>query len=82
MFKALGLDPGSVTAFSDKVISGLIKAPLLVKGNSEKVYLIEKDKRRWIPSEEVFKKNKYDWSAVYKLDDKTLTTIAEGLPVK
>lgn len=81
-FKALGLDPANVTTVDNKVISGFVKAPLLVKGSEEKVFVIEKDKRRWVPSEDVFKKNKFNWNTVYKVDEKTLKNIPEGKPVQ
>jgi hypothetical protein len=42
IFKALGFDPASVTTINDKGIASLLKASLLVKGEGDKIYLIEK----------------------------------------
>ena len=80
--KALGYDPSLITTVDDKGLAGLPKIPFLVKGAGEKVYLVEKDKLRWISSEELFKKNNYDWNTVQKIDDKVLKALPEGEPVK
>ena len=81
-FKALGLDPANVTTVDNKVIAGFVKSPLLVKGSEEKFYVIEKNKRRWVSSEEVFMKNKFDWNTVYKVDEKALKNIPKGKPLR
>ncbi len=81
IFKILGFNNSNVVTVDDKGLAAVPKSPFLIKGEGDKIYLIEKDKRRWITTQEIFNKNNYDWKAVLKVEEKILKTIPEGKPV-
>lgn len=81
IFKTLGMNAANIVTVNDKGLAGLTKSPLIVKGEGDKVYVIEKDKRRWITTKEIFSKNNYDWKTVLPIDEKVLKSIPEGKPI-
>lgn len=50
----------------------------LVKGSTEKIYLIAGGVRRWIPSGDIFLAYGYRWDAVRQIDDRDLGSIPLG----
>ncbi|MEA1936612.1 MAG: hypothetical protein U9N04_00690 [Patescibacteria group bacterium] len=55
-----------------------IKNGNLVKSNSEKVYLIEDGKKRWITTAEVFVSNGYNWGDIIIVSEEELGAYEEG----
>lgn len=51
---------------------------LLVANGSDKVYLIENEQKRWIPSAEIFIANGYSWSSIIKVEASVLSGYPEG----
>jgi len=49
----------------------------LVKGGDPQVYLIELDKKRWIPNPEVFEKSDFGWKYIIEISDRKLKRIKE-----
>lgn len=64
--------PGSATPLTDGT---------LVRGSSEKTYVIEAGKRRWIPNPDIFNAMGFDWNAVVSSSDAELANIPEGQPL-
>ncbi len=50
----------------------------LLKGTDPEVYLIELNKRRWIPNPEIFEGNNLGWKYIYNIDDEKLEKIEQG----
>jgi len=50
----------------------------LVKGTSEKVYLIEDGKKKWIVDAFTFNHRKYQWENIYQISDEDLNNYPEG----
>jgi len=53
----------------------------LLKGSSDKVYVILSGQRRWIASAEVFTASGYNWEDVVIVSDEVLSSIPEGDPI-
>jgi len=51
---------------------------LLRAGNSAKVYLIENEQKRWIPTAEIFVANGYSWSSIVVVDPSVLSYYPDG----
>jgi hypothetical protein len=78
---ALGLDQSDAAFINPGALAGLIQSPLLLKGPGDKIYLIEKERRRWISSMHVFERYHYDMNTVYEVDHKVIHAIEEGAPI-
>src|SRR5271166_1402463 len=50
----------------------------LVKGSSDKVYVVLNQYRYWIPDPATFDALGYDWGELYWLSDNELNTVSEG----
>jgi len=50
----------------------------LLKGTGSKVYLIELDKKRWIPNPEIFTKSGFGWKYIINVDDDILDDFDDG----
>jgi hypothetical protein len=61
------------------------RAPLadgaLLKGPDDRIYVLEDDRRRWVPSMAVFTARGFDWDDVQLTPDYVLRTIPEGPPL-
>lgn len=82
IFKALGYDSRSVIKVGDEKIAKFGKTPLLIRGNDQKIYLVDKDKRYWITSATLFNKLGYDWNYIFSVSDSQLKNITEGEPIR
>jgi len=51
---------------------------LLKASNSEKVYLIENNQKRWIPTGDIFTSNGYSWANVIVVDSAIIAGYADG----
>ncbi len=51
---------------------------LLRAGNSAKVYLMENEQKRWIPTAEIFVANGYLWSSIVVVDSSVLSYYPDG----
>jgi hypothetical protein len=51
---------------------------LLKASSSEKVYLIDNNQKRWIPTSEIFIGNGYSWSSIVTVDPNVLTQYTDG----
>ena len=54
----------------------------LVKGEMDRVYLIEDGKRRWIPTLEIFNAHGFAWERVRVLEARDVTRLPEGPPLE
>ena len=81
-FYALGYDMNRIIKISDNTLRRLPKAPLLLQGSDQKIYLAEKDKRYWITTADVFNKMGYDWNTILRVDNRNLKNFPEGKPIK
>lgn len=81
IMKALSYDMKAVVRVGDESLNRFPKSQFLIRGSSQKIYLVEKDKRYWISSAELFNRLGYDWNAVLTVSDLQLEKIAEGAPV-
>lgn len=50
----------------------------LLKGSGPEVYLIESEKKRWIPSIEVFQGSNFGWKYIINVEDKVLKKFKNG----
>ena len=50
----------------------------LIKGSSEKVYLIENSKKRWIANAFTFNQRSYRWKDIYQISDSELNNYPAG----
>ncbi len=50
----------------------------LLRGSGPKVYLIELDKKRWIPSPSIFESNGFGWGYIIQIDDDDLDDYDDG----
>lgn len=51
---------------------------LLRASNSDKIYLIENNQKRWIPSGDIFQANGYSWLSVIVVDPSVISQYPEG----
>ncbi len=82
IFKALGYDMNAVIDAKDADLNKFPRTPMLVTGTDQKIFLVDKDKRYWISSAELFNRLGYDWNAVITLSDQLIKKIPEGSPIK
>ena len=54
----------------------------LVKGDRDRVYLIEGGQRRWIPTLEIFDAHGFAWGRVRVLEDRDVSRLPEGPPLE
>ncbi|MEM7112702.1 MAG: hypothetical protein AAF614_09720 [Chloroflexota bacterium] len=59
----------------------VIRNGLLLKGSSDKVYVLQDNKRRWITSLDAFTYFGYRWENVHEVDDAFLQEFEEGQPI-
>jgi len=50
----------------------------LLRGSGPKVYLIESEKKRWIPSVGIFEGNDFGWKYIIDVEDKILNKFKDG----
>lgn len=63
-------------------ITAYSSGSLLRASNSDKVYLLDNGKKRWIPTGEIFAANGYAWASVKVVDSSVLTQYSEGSNVE
>jgi len=54
----------------------------LIKGNDDRVYLLDGGERRWIPSLEIFEAHGFVWDRLRLLEDRDIARLPEGLPLE
>ena len=54
----------------------------LVKGDRDRVYLIEGGQRRWVPTLEIFDAHGFAWGRVRVLEDRDVSRLPEGPPLE
>jgi hypothetical protein len=82
IFKAFGYDMKTVIKVKDESLNKFPKTQLLIRGSDQKIFLVDKEKRYWISTAELFGRLGYDWNAVLTVTDSQLKRIAEGAPIK
>ena len=59
----------------------IIRDGLVLKGEGEKIYVLENNKRRWITTLDAFQYYGYRWEQVRIVDEPFLNQFEEGLPI-
>lgn len=54
---------------------------VLIKGSTPEVYLMQGNKRRWIPDEVTFKVLNLNWQSIYTISDEKLEPISRGIKI-
>ena len=62
----------------NKVEPGTYFDGVLLKGSGDQIYVVENNKRRWIPSVEIFENNGYSWLNIKIISDQELNDIQLG----
>ena len=66
----------------DDIISKISTSTFLVKGQDQKIYLVDKDKRYWISNANLFDRLGYDWNSVIPINQAQINNIPEGEPIR
>ena len=82
IFNALGFEMKRVMKVKDDIISKISTSTFLIKGQDQKIYLVDKDKRYWISNADLFNRLGYDWNAVITLRQSQIDNIPEGEPIR
>jgi len=85
VFNRWGLNWSDIRVYSDSLVNNVWVGESLshlIKGSSNRVYLVEKGQKRWITSPRVFKKRRYNWSDVKTLPDSLVNRLPEGGPIR
>lgn len=59
----------------------IIRDGLVLKGSSEKIYVLENNQKRWISTLDAFTFHGYRWEQVNQVDDAFLNRFADGPPI-
>ena len=81
-FYALGYNMERIIKVSDNTLRRIPKAPLLLQGSDQKIYVVEKTKRHWIKTPAIFNRMGYDWDTILHVDNRNLKRIPEGKPIR
>ncbi len=82
IFNTLGFEMKRVMNVKDDLIGRISTSSLLIRGNDQKIYLVDKYKRYWISSAALFNRLGYDWNSVVDFNDSQINKIPEGEPIK
>ncbi len=77
-YKIIDLTKNQLNAFLNPLITKLADGTLVKSDSRDRIYLIEKNKRRAILSQQLFNLNKYKWSNVVSLPDRNLAIYPLG----
>lgn len=78
IFNALGLNWANIKTIPDTQLNAIPKSPLLIKGDSDKVYLVKGSSRQWITSPEAFTQMGLNWNTLLVIKDSQLAQIPLG----
>lgn len=59
----------------------IVRDGLVLKGSSEKIYVLENNRKRWITSLDAFEQSGYRWEQVNVVDDAFLARFPDGRPL-
>lgn len=80
-YKIINLAKHQLNAFLNPLITKFADGTLVKSDSRDRVYLIEKNKRRAILSEQLFNLRKYNWNNIISLSDRNLAIYPLGKPL-
>lgn len=80
-YKVINLAKHQLNAFLNPLINRLTDGALVKSDSRDRVYLIEKNKRRAILSEQLFGLREYKWGDIISLSDRNLAVYPLGKPL-